>query len=116
MSEIKNDLNENFKVEENNQLIPNQNIDYENYNKSSNQQYPYNNNINQPITNNENTNIQNNPNMIDEDNNIPDMEQQQNNFEIDNCLEIFVIICVCCCFIIIAIFLYALSNIEWNKE
>ena len=54
MSDIINNLNENFPVQENNQFTPIQNMNYEN-----------------------------NPNMIYQNNNIPNMqnnEQQQNNF------------------------------------
>ena len=80
MSEMANNLNENFKLKENNQLIPNQNINYENINNAKNQlSQPSNNNINQPFINNENIGVQNEQNVFNQYNNIPNNQQQQNN-------------------------------------
>ena len=84
MSNIKKDLNENFDTSENNQLLPNQNINYENINTANNQlSQPYNNNINQPFVNNDNVNIQNNQNMNNHYCNIQN-NQQQNNLQYYN--------------------------------
>lgn len=100
MSDLNNDLKENFKVEKHNQIFQIQNNNYgninnfnaqqcpsyinnnvqtftnnENINNTDNQKCPpHINNIDQPVINNENTNILINPNMIDQNNDIPNIE------------------------------------------